>query len=206
MPRTARIVVPGVAHHVRQRGNRRQQTFFSEVDYARYVDLAGEGCRDALAPAHRRDTWIVNRRNGRQGHLWQNRFFSCPLDEAHLVKFVCCVELNPMCARMGSSPEDWRWSSARARVAGMGDALMRAGGRCRCATSVTGPHFSPWSRRRRTQRGSGTTRAGKSHLGSEAFLAQIEAQIGRSVRPRPRGRPRRGSEGERRSQQQPGML
>lgn len=47
MTRIARIVVPGVAHHVVQRGNRRQQTFFCESDYARYVELIGEGCRDA---------------------------------------------------------------------------------------------------------------------------------------------------------------
>ena len=94
MPLTARLVIPGVAHHVTQRGNRRQQTFFSEADYCRYVELVGEGCRDAgvaviawclmpnhvhlvlvpphtdslgaaLALAHRSYTWIVNRRNGR---------------------------------------------------------------------------------------------------------------------------------------------
>ena len=47
MPRAARIVVPGVAHHVTQRGNRRQQTFFCEADYCRYVELVGEGCRSA---------------------------------------------------------------------------------------------------------------------------------------------------------------
>lgn len=101
MPRTARIVVPGIAHHVTQRGNRRQQTFFEPGDYARYLDLIAEGCSaakvdfvsyclmpnhvhlvlvppapssltHALACAHRRYTWGVNRRNGWQGHLWQN--------------------------------------------------------------------------------------------------------------------------------------
>ena len=53
MPRTARIVVPGIAHHVGQRGNRRRQTFFTETDTARTVDLVAGGCRaagvDALA-------------------------------------------------------------------------------------------------------------------------------------------------------------
>ncbi len=33
MPRIARIVVPGRAHHVTQRGNRRMQTFFCDDDY-----------------------------------------------------------------------------------------------------------------------------------------------------------------------------
>jgi putative transposase len=34
MARLARIVVPDVAHHVTQRGNRRQEVFFSDEDYA----------------------------------------------------------------------------------------------------------------------------------------------------------------------------
>jgi len=32
MARLARVVAPGVAHHVTQRGNRRQRTFFAEGD------------------------------------------------------------------------------------------------------------------------------------------------------------------------------
>ena len=36
MPRLARIVAPGVPHHVTQRGNRRQPTFFHENDYPLY--------------------------------------------------------------------------------------------------------------------------------------------------------------------------
>ena len=32
MPRFARIVLPGVAHHITQRGNRRQPVFFEEAD------------------------------------------------------------------------------------------------------------------------------------------------------------------------------
>jgi putative transposase len=29
----ARVVAPGIPHHVTQRGNRRQETFFSVEDY-----------------------------------------------------------------------------------------------------------------------------------------------------------------------------
>jgi REP element-mobilizing transposase RayT len=39
MARFARIVLPGVAHHVTQRGNRRQPVFFSDADRRRYLDL-----------------------------------------------------------------------------------------------------------------------------------------------------------------------
>jgi putative transposase len=39
MARMARIVIPHYPHHVTQRGNRRQQTFFSEGDYESYIEL-----------------------------------------------------------------------------------------------------------------------------------------------------------------------
>ncbi len=47
MVRLARLVVPGFFHHVTQRGNGRQQTFFCDEDYARYLDLLGRHCREA---------------------------------------------------------------------------------------------------------------------------------------------------------------
>jgi putative transposase len=39
MARLARIVIPGIPHHVTQRGNGRQQTFFDKGDYTLYRDL-----------------------------------------------------------------------------------------------------------------------------------------------------------------------
>ncbi len=39
MPRVARIVIPGVAHHVTQRGNNRQDVFFVEDDRGVYLRL-----------------------------------------------------------------------------------------------------------------------------------------------------------------------
>lgn len=47
VPRLARLVLPSIPHHVTQRGSRRQPTFFSEADYARYVSLLGHWCRKA---------------------------------------------------------------------------------------------------------------------------------------------------------------
>ena len=37
MPRLPRIVIPGLPHHITQRGNRRQNTFFSNADYRIYL-------------------------------------------------------------------------------------------------------------------------------------------------------------------------
>ena len=45
MARLARVVVPRIAHHVIQRGNRRQSTFFCDDDYQVYLGLMAEWCR-----------------------------------------------------------------------------------------------------------------------------------------------------------------
>ena len=46
MARLPRVVVPGMPHHVTQRGNRRQETFFIEDDYEAYLDLMADRCRE----------------------------------------------------------------------------------------------------------------------------------------------------------------
>jgi putative transposase len=145
MPRAARLVLPGIPHHVTQRGNRRQQTFFSEADYALYLKLlrfwcgkAGtaiwawclmpnhvhlvlvpgraDGLAGALGATHRRYTWEINQREGWRGHLWQSRFASVAMDDAHLHVCLRYVELNPVRAGLAERPEQWRWSSARAHL------------------------------------------------------------------------------------------
>jgi hypothetical protein len=78
-----------------------------------------DGLGAALAPAHRRYSWEVNQREGWCGHLWQSRFASFPLDEAHLYACLRYVELNPVRARLVDRPEDWRWSSAAETFAGL---------------------------------------------------------------------------------------
>ena len=49
MARLARLVLPGIPYHVTQRGNRRQQTFFEDGDYALYRALLGAAARRAGA-------------------------------------------------------------------------------------------------------------------------------------------------------------
>ena len=47
MARLARVVVPGLPHHVTQRGNGRQRTFFTDADYALYRDLLAQSLKAA---------------------------------------------------------------------------------------------------------------------------------------------------------------
>ena len=36
--------MPGMPHHISQRGNRRQQVFFNDGDYAAYLELLVQWC------------------------------------------------------------------------------------------------------------------------------------------------------------------
>ena len=66
----------------------------------------------ALGRAHYLYTLYVNRLHGRNGHLWQNRFFSCALDEGHYWTAMCYVELNAVRAGMARTAWRYEWSSA----------------------------------------------------------------------------------------------
>ena len=147
MARLARVVIPHVAHHITQRGNRRLPIFFADDDRAAYLKLLAasfavtdtrclawclmdnhvhlilvpadpDGLRAALGEAHRRYTRLVNFREGWRGYLFQGRFASYPMDDAHLIAAVRYVENNPVAARMVGHAEDWTWSSARSHIAG----------------------------------------------------------------------------------------
>jgi putative transposase len=58
------------------------------------------------------------------GHLFQSRFASVVLDDSHLIRAVGYVSLNPVRARLVGRPEEWKWSSVRAHLAGVDDALI----------------------------------------------------------------------------------
>ncbi len=154
MARIARLVVPGLPHHVTQRGNWRGQTFFETSDYKLYLDLLArsadraraevwayclmpnhvhiilvpsdeDGLRRTFADLHRRYTGYVNARARTTGHLWQGRYGSAVMDEAHLLNAVRYVTLNPVRAGLVRRPRAWAWSSARAHLAGEDDAVVK---------------------------------------------------------------------------------
>ncbi len=77
-----------------------------------------------MGEAHRRYTNFINARGRWTGHLFQSRFASVALDDTHLIRAVRYVSLNPVRARLVSRPEEWKWSSVRAHLAGVDDALL----------------------------------------------------------------------------------
>ena len=224
MARIARIVVPGIPHHVTQRGNRRQDVFFGEDDYRAYLALLAEytraagisvwawclmpnhvhlmlcppepgALRQALSEAHRRYSRQVNFREGWRGYLWQGRFASCPMDEAHAYAAARYIELNPVRAAMVERPEDWPWSSARAHLGGAADGLTETG-----ALGIPArdwPAFLASGLEDDTLEAiRGGERTGRP-LGGDDFVAELEAATGRRLaRQKPGPKPRRGDDAE----------
>ena len=84
-----------------------------------------------IGEAHRRYTNFINARGRWTGHLFQSRFASVVMDEAHLIAAVRYVSLNPVRARLAARAEEWAWSSARAHLEGRDDELVAVG---RCST------------------------------------------------------------------------
>lgn len=69
-----------------------------------------------LRRVHGRYAQMVNVRRLRTGHLWQSRYFSCPLSDGHLRRVLAYIERNPVRAGLVSEPEQYQWSSAAAHL------------------------------------------------------------------------------------------
>jgi len=219
MPRQARIVVPGLPHLVTQRGNRRAPIFFEPGDPVVYRELlareakrrdvqvwayclmpnhvhliltpaTAQGLGLAVGEAHRRYTNYINARAGWTGHLFQSRFASVAMDEDHLMAAVRYLALNPVRARLAERARDWRWSSTRAHVTGADDDLVAVASILartdRFADLLETAGRDEPARFAALRRAEITGRP----AGAPDFVADIERRLGRSITPRPRGRPR----------------
>ena len=222
MARLARLVVPGLPHHVTQRGNGGAQVFFGDDDYALYRDLLAESCRAAnvevwawvlmpnhvhlilvpsdpdglrraLAQVHRRYAGHIHARLKRTGHFWQGRFGAVVMDELHLAAAVRYVALNPVRAGLVDRAQDWRWSSVHAHLAAGQDGLTAV-----APVLSRFPDFAGFIGEAvdpailRRLRQAETI--GRP-LGDDAFLTELEAMTRRSLRPEKPG-PKPGSSDE----------
>lgn len=216
MARLARIVIPGIPHHVTQRGNGRQQTFFTDDDYDFYRNLLRQSCvehgvaiwswvlmpnhvhlilvpetedslRAALSKVHRAYAGHIHAREKRTGHFWQGRFGCVAMDEAHLAAAVPYVVLNPVRARLVDRAKDWRWSSVHAHLKPVkGDGITDT-----APIAERFPDFARVIRAGEDDALSMSLRRAETvgrPLGDDAFLAHIEALTGRDPRPAKRGR------------------
>ena len=141
MPRGPRVIVPGIALHVVQRGHNRRDCFQHDTDYLVYLsnlrDLSArtqcalhayclmtnhihllltpstpQGCATLMRTLGQRYVQYFNRRHQRSGTLWEGRYHSCLVDSAAYV--IAChryIERNPVRACMVSSADLYPWSS-----------------------------------------------------------------------------------------------
>jgi putative transposase len=226
MAHRPRFVATDAPHHITQRGNNRQAVFLSDEDRQRYLEILREHALRhnlrilgwclmhnhvhlvavpghaksmalALSEAHSRYSLDWNRRRDSVGHLWQNRFFSCPLDDGHLRAALLYVDRNPVRAKWVAEAWDWRWSSAKAHTTpGARDALIDGEWEAwmeqarlgtwlhqdwKAALAMNPPEDELGQIRRATKLG--------EPLGSDVFVSGLERSAGRRLRVWPRGRP-----------------
>lgn len=219
MARLARVVAPGIPHHIIQRGNRRMDTFFSPADYREYLSLMAEWCnkchveiwayclmtnhvhliavpaseeglRRAIGEAHRRYTRYVNFQKGWKGHLWQGRFSSYPMDEQYCISAARYIELNPVRAGMVEKAEKYPWSSARAHLEGKDDVLVAVAPFLAMVPDWAGLlSREPEEKEQEALRRH--ERTGRP-LGSGGFVTKLEEMTGRSLTKKKPGPRRKG--------------
>jgi putative transposase len=214
MSRLARVVIPGMSHHITQRGVRRLDVFRDEEDRLIYLRLFAQGAHGyhltvrsytlmsnhvhfVATPTFADSIYRVfhwchgiyvkyfNEKYSLSGHLWEQRPFSCVLSEAHVRNALRYVENNPVRARMVNCATDYRWSSARAHGFGSADPLLTGEDR------VAIPRWAEWLE------GEGydpkiedfireCTFSGRP-CGDEAFVRDLERLTGRRLMPGKRG-------------------
>jgi putative transposase len=201
-------------HHITQRGNRRQQVFFNDGDYAAYLELLAEWCgehgveiwsyclmpnhihliatpssedglRWAIGQTHQRYTRRINFREKWRGYLWQGRFASFVMDEPYLLAAARYIELNPVRARLVSLAADWRWSSARAHLCGQDDRVAKVAPLLGMVADWNAFLDSAVPEEELTELRR-HVRTGRP-LGDETFVGRLEEMVGRTLKPQKRG-------------------
>ncbi|MBI4685227.1 MAG: transposase [Nitrospirae bacterium] len=154
MPRIARAVAAGFPHHIIQRGNNKEKVFFDKEDRERYLSLlkrysetwespilayclmsnhvhliakpqTEESLYKMMQGVTLCYTQHINRKLNRTGRLWESRYYSCIVDkERYLWAVARYIEQNPVRAKMVKRIEDYPYSSAKAHIAGVRDAVL----------------------------------------------------------------------------------
>lgn len=219
MPRIARIIAPGYPHHITQRGNNHATVFFDDEDRQKYLELligyaskyelgvwayclmdnhihllAVPGAESALAKGlgltNQVYTQYLNRKLSQAGRIWQNRFFSCVVDnEQYLWEVARYIELNPLKVGLVKHAEEYQWSSAKAHLTGTHDAVLGESftwldplERATYAEFVLAEDEALDDKLRKA------TRTGRP-FGSENFVDMLEFQLQKDLRPKKAGRP-----------------
>lgn len=153
MSRTARLVVPNVAHHVVHRACNREPIFIGTDDYVHYLTNLEQLRRSLKCKVHAfcvmlnhvhllvdpgddpanlgrvmkhlagRQAAYIRKSESKHGSLWDGRYYSSPVAENFLLACARFIEFNPVRHCLVERPEDYPWSSAQARL-GMMPAIV----------------------------------------------------------------------------------
>ncbi len=221
MPRIARIIAPGYPHHVTQRGNNRMTVFFDDEDRQTYLDilslyaqknslqiwayclmdnhihlLAVPANESSLAKGvgltNQVYTQYLNRKRVQSGRIWQNRFFSCPVEsDQYLWAVARYVECNPIKAGLIGSAEEYQWSSAKAHLSGDDNELLHQPSWLELSEQKAYAEYVKNSDSEADNAIRKATKTGRP-FGTEIFIDEMEFRLNRSLRPKRAGRPRKG--------------
>jgi len=219
LPRIARVVIPKIPYHITQRGNNKQDVFSDDSDRVRYLNLIYEytdrykveilsyclminhihfvmvppKC-DSLGlifnQISRRYALYFNKKFDRIGHLWQDRYYSCPLDKDHLFEAIRYVENNPVKAGYVSSPKKYFWSSAKTHInPNIVDELLADYTQYIDVIDDWEAYLNEKQNEQIISNIKMCTMNGRPS-GNEMFIKELEYKTGRLLRKKPRGRPR----------------
>ena len=218
MPRIARIVAPGYPHHITQRGNNRAVVFFDDQDRRTYLQLLAKYSKlfalqiwayclmdnhvHLLAVPEKENalargigltiqvyTQYLNRKRNQSGRIWQNRFFSCLVEnDQYLWTVARYIERNPIKAGLVKNAEDYHWSSAAAHMTSTKDDLLQEPSWLDDAAKVSYAEFITNNDEEAENRLRSATRTGRPY-GSDAFIDTMETLLNATLRPRKPGRP-----------------
>jgi len=219
MPRIARIIAPGYPHHITQRGNNRATVFFDDEDRQIYLKmlagyaqkhqiqiwawclmsnhihlLAVPGTETSLSRGigltNQMYTQYLNRKLKQSGRIWQNRFFSCVVEnEQYLWAVARYIERNPLKAGLAESVEEYQWSSAKAHVATAHDPLLSAEQWLSAEEQSAYRDFVCMEDDETNSAIRKATNSGRK-FGSESLIDAVEIQLNQALKPGKPGRPR----------------
>ena len=222
MPRTGRIVAERLPHHITQRGNYGQEIFLNDDDKEKYLALISEYSRryklsrlayclmnnpvHFIGVPHNRESLsktfntshmmysqYFNKKKGESGHLWQGRFYSCVLDEGHLIVAGRYIEKNPVRAKQVDEPWEWEYSSAKVHIGKKEDKLFNLNKFFECADISKGEwekYIGREEKEDEIKEIKGYTLTGRP-LGNSNFIEKLEKKFKKRLQPLAWGRPRK---------------
>ncbi len=219
MPRIPRVVIPGVPHHIVERGRRGKGPLKTDADRRRYLALLAHcapqcglsivayclmsdhvhlvgvprkarSLSDAMTLMGTRYSKGANRARRKKGPLWCERFKSCPIEDRRLREAVRYVERCPVRAGVVIRAERYPWSSAAGHAGRRKDPVLADGPGRKVAAGDWGAWLYKGDTDAFVELMRRKTRTGRP-LGSDAFIARLERLTGRILHLRKAGRPRK---------------